>query len=577
MKQFFKMVLAVFVGLALLGVVGVLALLAVVGIAAEHAEPELPAGNSVLRIRLQGSLVERSKPTLASLFGNDEDYEYGLDDLLTAVREAETDKNIKGILIEPGAFSGGFASLCELRNAILHFRKSSGKFVYAYSGAYSQGGYYLASAADSVFLNPDGVVDFRGLAYRSSFYKQLLDKVGIQMQVVKVGTFKSFTEQYTNRQMSPASRLQATQLVGDLWATVLRQIADSRHLQVGQLNAAADSFQSFRSPEADVKLHLVDRLVYADEVSALLRRKLALAAGAEVPFSEAADYAQSLSLDDSGSQVAVLYAAGEIDNGNEEGISSKKICAEMDKLRNNDKVKAVVLRINSPGGSAYGSEQMWRSLQLLKQKKPVVVSMGDYAASGGYYMACSANAIVADPVSITGSIGIFGVIPNVQNLAEKVGMDYDVVKTNRNADFPAIFRPMSPDEARLLQLYVNRGYAQFVKRCADGRHRSVAQIEAVAQGHVWSGTTAQRIGLVDELGDLQVAIQRASRLAKLKVFCVASYPAKDDVWSDLFHLPALGVRAFQQASPFYKERMLLLRAQHLDCLQAALPSDISIY
>ncbi|MBR6042337.1 MAG: signal peptide peptidase SppA [Paludibacteraceae bacterium] len=571
MKQFLKMVLAAFVGMFAFLFVG---LVIVLVFSASASAPSAVKEGSVLHLRLEGELDERSQESVYTSLGL-ADYKIGLDDILLAISAAKTDDNIEGIFLEPGALVCGSASLSEIRSALLDFR-SSGKFVYAYSGAYTQGAYFLSTAADSVFLNPSGTVDWRGMAYRCSFYKRLLEKVGIEMQVVKVGVYKSFTEQYTNEKMSDANREQMKAFVGDIWKTVSDSVAVARNIPANVLQLAADSMLSFQSADSVLAMGMVDVLAYRDEVLKCLNKRLGKDSTAKIPTISPTDYvAQLLPSDNGGDEVAVVYAVGEIDNGNTDGINTENLSKELLKLANNDEVKAVVLRVNSPGGSAYGSEQVWHALQVLKQKKTLVVSMGDYAASGGYYISCGADLIVADPLTITGSIGIFGVIPNIGPLADKIGLDYDVVKTSEGADFPRVMGPMTPVQQRRVQNYVNNGYALFTKRCADGRKMDPAALEAIAQGRVWSGYSAVRIGLVDTLGTLSDATRIAADLANLSDYHVKDYPAKPTLWESMMETPSLGTQMFAPKE-FEREKKAIEQSLKLDILQAALPFNLVI-
>lgn len=570
MKQFLKTVAAVIVGLFASFFVGLFFILILSAVA---SSPSSVKEGSVLHLRLEGSINERSHETIYSSLGVDE-YVQGLDDILLAISSAKVDDNIKGIFLEPGALVCGSATLAEIRSALVDFR-SSGKFVYAYSGAYTQGAYFLSTAADSIFLNPSGTVDWRGLAYQGTFYKRLLEKVGVEMQIVKVGTYKSFTEQYTNEKMSDANREQAKVLVEDLWKVISDSVASARHISVTKLQLAADSMMSFQPADSVKALGMVDALAYRDEVIKQMKAHMGKDSAAKIPMVTPADYVAQLLPFTDGDEVAVLYAVGEIDNGTTEGINSEKLSKEMLKLAGNKDVKAVVLRVNSPGGSAYGSEQVWHALQVLKEHKKVVVSMGDYAASGGYYISCGADAIVADPTTMTGSIGIFGVIPNVGPLADKIGLDYDVVKTSDGADFPRVFGSMTPVQQRRLQSYVNNGYSLFTKRCYEGRGMDPAELEAIAQGRVWSGASALKIGLVDTLGSLADAAQLAAEMAGLSEYYTKDYPTKRSVWETMLEAPSIGVKMFMPKE-FEREKKAIEQALKLDVLQAAMPFNMVV-
>lgn len=573
MKQFIKMVLATIVGVNILAFLAFFGFLAIIAVAAGGS---VKAGSekSILSIRLEGVVDERSSEDIYASLGWGE-LNLGLDDILKSIRAAKDDDLIEGILLEPGAISCGVGSLTEIREALADFR-TSGKFVYAYSGAYTQGAYYMSSVADSIFLNPSGTVDWRGLAYQGLFYKRMLENVGVEMQVIKVGTYKSFTEQYTNEKMSDANREQAAALVGDLWTVLANSVSASRGIPVSLLQTAADSMLSLQPADSILALNMVDKLAYRDEVLNSIRQRMGLSKEDKIPSISTADYAEGLVANEEGDQVAVVYAVGEIDNGTTDGIQSDKLSKELLKLADDNDIKAVVLRVNSPGGSAYGSEQIWHAVDVLKQNKTVVVSMGDYAASGGYYISCGADAIVANPTTMTGSIGIFGVIPNVGPLAEKIGIDYDVVKTSEGADFPRVIASMTPIQQRRIQQYVNNGYELFTKRCSDGRQMNPDDLEKIAQGRVWSGSRALQIGLADTLGTLNDAIELAANMSNLSSYYIKEYPAKKSVWESFADkTPSLGVRIFAPKE-FERERKAIEQALKLEVLQAAMPTTIKI-
>ena len=577
MLQFLKYTLATLTGLVLFSFVGLVLLfivLAAVLSSSESKEEVKP--NSILCLNMEGTLLDRTEDDIYSVVFGDDDPMLGLDEILKSISNAKSDSCIKGIYLKSGLFSAGYASIQEIRCALLDFKKS-GKFVVAYSGAYSQGGYYLSSVADKIYLNPEGMLDLSGISSSAVFYKGMLQKLGVEMQVVKVGTYKSFTEQYTNTEMSQANRQQMEVLTSSMWNSILAEISQSRHIPVDSLNAAADDFMAFQPQMRDVRLGLVDGLKYVDEVQSELCAMLGLNADEEIDMVSPSD----LILDDadqrSGSQkVAVVYAVGEIDNGNTDGINSSELIETMNKLRKDSDVKSVVLRVNSPGGSAYGSEQIWRAIELLKAKKPVFVSMGDYAASGGYYISCNATKIVAEPTTITGSIGIFSVIPNLEGLMDKVGVDYDVVKTNRYSDVPTMTRPMTDSERSMMQSFVDRGYHVFVKRCADGRSMPFDSVANIAQGRVWSGASAKEIGLVDQLGGLDETIKMAAKEVNVDPYEVEYYPKKKSWLDNLLDMPSLGMDKVIAAFSLKKEYQVVDRVTKIDRLQAIMPYGMEI-
>lgn len=537
MKDFFKFTLASMLGtLCLCVFMGLMSFVMLLTMAlASEGRPSVKDG-SVLRIQLSGQINERSKSNpFAEFLGNDALASQGLDELKTAIRVAKDNDRVKGIYIEGGAFSADFATLEELRKSLVDFKKS-GKFILSYADIYTQGSYYLASTADRVLLNPQGMLDWHGIASQPIFFTDLMKKVGVKMQVFKVGTFKSAVEPFILTGMSDANRQQVQSFVGDIWQGICRDVAASRKLTVDSLNAYADRYAVLAPSTSYVQMHLVDSLSYIDGVRDKLRQ---LAQTEKVNFVSVSDMAKLDKPNKSSDKVAVYYAEGDIvdqmsKTSQQSQIVGQTVVDDLDRLANDDKVKAVVLRINSGGGSAYASEQMWRAVQLLKKKKPVVVSMSGMAASGGYYMSCGADYIVAEPTTQTGSIGIFGMVPDASELlTEKLGLHFDVVKTNVASDFGAMGRGINPQEAEAMQAYVNNGYRLFLQRVADGRKMKPEDVDKIAQGRVWTGRQALQIRLVDKLGTLEDAIAEAARRAKVKDYSVTYSPAPSN-WYDQF-------------------------------------------
>ena len=537
MKDFFKFTLASMLGtLCLCVFMGLMSFVMLITMAlASEGRPSVKDG-SVLRIQLSGQINERSKSNpFAEFLGNDALASQGLDELKTAIRVAKDNDRVKGIYIEGGAFSADFATLEELRKSLVDFKKS-GKFILSYADIYTQGSYYLASTADRVLLNPQGMLDWHGIASQPIFFTDLMKKVGVKMQVFKVGTFKSAVEPFILTGMSDANRQQVQSFVGDIWQGICRDVAASRKLTVDSLNAYADRYAVLAPSTSYVQMHLVDSLSYIDGVRDKLRQ---LAQTEKVNFVSVSDMAKLDKPNKSSDKVAVYYAEGDIvdqmsKTSQQSQIVGQTVVDDLDRLANDDKVKAVVLRINSGGGSAYASEQMWRAVQLLKKKKPVVVSMSSMAASGGYYMSCGADYIVAEPTTLTGSIGIFGMVPDASELlTEKLGLHFDVVKTNVASDFGAMGRGINPQEAEAMQAYVNNGYRLFLQRVADGRKMKPEDVDKIAQGRVWTGRQALQIRLVDKLGTLEDAIAEAARRAKVKDYSVTYSPAPSN-WYDQF-------------------------------------------
>ena len=542
MKEFFKYVLATVTGIILVAIImGILAAISLVGLAASSASTTNVEDNSVFVLSLSGTLNERTaEDPLASLTGEVSE-NIGLDKLLKAIKKAKDKEEIKGIYIEAGLFSSDTpASTHAIREALLDFKKS-GKWIVAYADTYEQSTYYICSVADKIFLNPDGMIDWHGLASTPYFVKDLLAKFGVKYQLCKVGKYKSAPEMMTADGMSEPNREQVTAYINGIWEVMLKEVSDSRKIPVDSLNAYADRFVALAEPEDYVKMKMVDKLIYTDEVKGEVKKMLKIDEKDDINQLTLADMEGVKGKKNEGEQIAVYYAYGEIvdsETGSlmdtEHCIVANTVCKDLEKLMNDDDVKAVVLRVNSPGGSAYASEQIWRAVTNLKAKKPVVVSMGGYAASGGYYISCAANYIVSEPTTITGSIGIFGMFPDFSGLlTDKLGVKFDEVKTNKHAAFGTVARPFNAEEMALLEQYIGRGYNLFRKRVADGRQQSIEQIEEIAQGRVWLGNDALKIKLVDEIGGLDKAIAKAASLAKVSQYHATSYPEEQSWWSNL--------------------------------------------
>lgn len=591
MKDFFKNVLATAVGVLLVGfITGFFMVVSLVGMALSQSETAPVADNSVLVLRLTGSLSERANDdVLASLFG-DRIPKLGLATMTEAIRQAKESDKVKGIYIEAGAFApDSYASLAAIRRELEEFRKA-GKWIVAYGDSYTQGAYYLASVADKVYLNPQGQVDWHGLGSEPVFVKDLLAKLNVRMQVAKVGTYKSATEMFTGEKMSDADRHQTTAYLTGIWQNVVSAVGKSRSLTAQQLNAYADSLVSLAAPQDYVRMRMVDGLLYTDQVRQAVKKKMGLSPDDEIPQVSMSDLLAAGPEDKKGDEIAIYYAVGDIVDGvvampsRESVIDAQKVCADLQDLAKDKDVKAVVLRVNSPGGSAYASEQIWHQVMELKKVKPVVVSMGSYAASGGYYISCPANWIVAEPNTLTGSIGIFGMFPDVSGLLrEKLGLKFDEVKTNKYALFGTRSRPFTADELSHLESYIDRGYKLFRQRVADGRRLKVDQVEQVAQGHVWLGQDALRIGLVDQLGGVEVALRKAAQLAKLTQWHSSAYPVLPDYLSQLLDLPGaargnyLDEQMRQSLGAYYEPFALIRDLQAQNPVQARLPFEPNIH
>ena len=543
MKDFIKHTLATVVGIFLFGIITcILMLMSIVGMMASNSQTKTIDDNSVLVIKLKGIIDDKTNDEgnpLATLLGEEVETQ-GLYNLVEAIKRAKQSDEIKGIYIEAGAISADPATITALRDALKDFKKSK-KFIVAYADQYSQGSYYISSVADKVWVNPLGMVALHGMGTQPRYVRDFLAKVGIKMQVVKVGQYKSATETYTEDHMSDANREQVTAYMTGIWNHMLKGIAESRKLSVDTLNAYADRVMDLASTETLKKNKLIDGTLYTDQVKGEVKKLLKIDDDDDISQVSVAQMLQTKSgSSSSDNQIAIYFCEGTIVQqptevylmGGGSTIIGNNVCKDLESLAKDDDVKAVVIRINSGGGDAYASEQMWHQIMELKKVKPVVISMGGLAASGGYYMSCGATWIVAEPTTITGSIGIFGTFADISNLmTQKLGFKYDEVKTNRNATMSVtpMARPFTSEELNLLQGYIDRGYTLFRKRVADGRHLKVEDVEKIAQGRVWLGKDAIGIKLVDQLGSLKDAVDMAAKFAKVKDddFYTSTYPAAE--------------------------------------------------
>lgn len=542
MKEFLRSTLATITGVLICGFIFIiLGISTLVGIMASSETETVVPPNSVFTLELKGTIQERYQPSPVDQFFEDQISTYGLEDILNAIQKAKENDLIKGIYLHTGALSCSAASLQAIHRALADF-KQSGKFLVAYADAYTQGGYYVASVADKVIVNPVGSLSWHGLASETMFLKDFLAKIGVKMQIFRVGTYKSAVEPMMSTEMSPANREQSQAFLESTWKSILNDVSASRHISADSLNLLADRNMDFQPAETYVSSGLADTLMYQDEVLSYLKSLTGLSDEDDLKtlnLDEMTRVKATAPKSKTRDVVAVYYAYGEIDNGSssyDEGINSEKVTKDLRDLRKDKNVKAVVLRVNSPGGSAYGSEQIWREVSLLKAEKPVVVSMGDYAASGGYYISCAAHKIVAEPTTLTGSIGIFGMMPDASELLnDKLGLHFDGVKTHKMADMGSMSRPFNAEESALMQQMVNQGYALFTKRCAEGRHIPLEELCKIAEGRVWTGSMAKELKLVDELGGLDTAIQLAAQLGKVKDYNLQTYPAKEDFLTQLLN------------------------------------------
>lgn len=531
-KTFFASLLAILVASAILVGIVIGSISSLIS-SAKKVNPEVTIKDgSMLLLDLRNAIHEQRETSSFPLLTGDEEDNAGLYDITRTLADAVTDKRIPGVVIRTGGTSAGWATLQTVREAVLHFRKVSGKPVYAYGEDYSQKDYYVASAADSVFLNPAGDFELKGLAAQLQFFRGTLEKIGVKPEIFYAGRFKSATEPFREYKMSDANRLQLSVLINTVWSEYLE--AAAAHAKTDTATVGAWTREgTVLLPEDAQRLGLVDRLAYWDEVESLIRRKTDKKEKDKVAFTKIGDYSRSktdATLKDG--RIAVLFAEGEISDGKSENsyqIASETFVAQIRRIRNNDNVKAVVLRVNSPGGSARASEVILRELQLLQEKKKLVVSMGDLAASGGYYISATADSIFALPTTLTGSIGVFGMMFNASELlTQKLGVTFDEVKNAPFADFPSIAKPFTDAERARMQRGVDAIYALFKSRVAAGRKLSPEQVDSIAQGRVWLGRDALAVGLVDRIGGLDDAIRSAAKLAGLSDYSISTYPEPVD-------------------------------------------------
>lgn len=544
MKEFLRSMLATIAGIIVVGFIFfILSLFTITGFIAMSESETTVRENSIFLLDLTGNVSERYQQNPLDQILGEKQTTYGLDDILSSIKKAKENENIKGIYLNAGAYNCSTASLQAIRNALVDF-KESGKFIVAYSGMYTQSAYYIASVADKIIVNPSGNIMWHGLSAQTMFFTDLLKKVGIEMQIFRVGTYKSAVEPFTETAMSQANREQTQAFVSSLWEQFVTDVSASRNLTPERLNELADLNMDFQPAETYIENGLADTLMYKDGVLTYLKKLTDCKEDQELSvltLNDMTNVKRNTPKDKSGNIIAVYYAYGEIDSqadiAYDEGINSEKVIKDLRKLRENKDVKAVVLRVNSPGGSAYASEQIWREVSLLKEEKPVIVSMGDYAASGGYYISCAATQIVAEPTTLTGSIGIFGMFPDVSKLVnDKLDIHIDGVKTNQLSDIGIINRPFNPEEQALIQNMVNEGYELFTKRCADGRNIPIEELKKIAEGRVWTGAMAKELKLVDELGGLDKAIAIAADTANVENYTILSYPAKEDIFTSLLNI-----------------------------------------
>jgi len=589
MKQFLKFTLASIVGVIIAGLLLIFITIGIISaMVSVSDQPAQITSNSVLLLKFDHDIVDRArKNPLGDLdFGMFQGSKtIGLNDILDCIRKAKTDHNILGIYLNPMDIQAGMASVEEIRSALKDF-KTSGKFIYAYGDFLSQKAYYLVTVADTLALNPQGSVDFRGLGGERTFYRKGLEKLGVEMQIVRHGKFKSAVEPFLLDKMSDENRLQTETYLKSIWNEMLTDISASRKMGFDELNDIADMVATFRKADFAKQKNLVDRLKYKDQVIDDLKK---LTGTSEKDDVKAVDIYKYIKVPEERSQkgvarkkIAVIYASGAIDASiSDGGIKSEDLSRTIREARRDSSIKAIVLRINSPGGSAYGSEVIWREVKLAAATKPVIASMGDVAASGGYYIAAAANSIMADRTTITGSIGIFGMIPNVQKLmTDKLGITTDVVMTNEHSDMISLVRPMSAFERNLMQQTIEEGYNTFITRVADGRKLEKSAVDEIGQGRVWAAPNAKQIKLIDAYGGLTEAIELAKKMAKLDNFRIVNLPKLKDPFTELLKEFSSSAKAGFMKDELgenykYYEQMRSLISQK--GILARMPYDIDIH
>jgi len=587
MKQFFKFTFASMLGFLLAGLlmfiifIGILVSAVSVGSKETVVVPE----KTILMLTLDQPVSDRSSdnPFANMNFSRSGvGTQLGLNDIISTLKKASSDAKVKGIYLELGDMPSGQATVEEIRNALLEFKKS-GKFIVSYSEAYSQKSYYLASVSDKIYINPAGAMEFKGMVGQVMFFKGLLDKIDVEAQVIRHGKFKSAIEPFTLDKMSEPSKVQTLTFISGMWNHMLAGISASRKIPVEDLNAIANEYK-IQSPQNAVSLKMVDKLLYKDEVLDELKNRVGATKIKDLKLMKLGKYAKSADSDNKSSddKIAVIYASGNIisGEGDEVTIGSESISKAIRKARLDEKVKAIVLRVNSPGGSALASDVIWREMVLAKKAKPVVVSMGNVAASGGYYIACAADKIYAYPNTITGSIGVFGIIPNMKEMFSKnLGITFDEVKTNPYADYIPITRPMNEAERKILTNDIENIYTTFIKHVSEGRKMTVAQIDSIGQGRVWSGADAKRIGLVDEFGGLTDAIKEAAKLAKLRDYNTMELPEQKDTFEQLmetFTGDNTSVFLKEELGAAYPYFQYLSRMSRMEGVQALMPYEYDI-
>ena len=593
MKQFFKNVAATIVGLfAFCLILGIFGFISLIGMIASSNNTPTIKDKSVMVLTLQGEIIDRAEDNWLGQITGNQFNTLGMNEILSAIKKAKTEEKIKGIYLEAGVLQADYATIQEIRNALADFKKS-GKWIIAYGDAFSQGSYYLASVANQVYVNPEGNVDWHGISSQPQYIKDVAAKFGVHFTVVKVGKYKSFTETYTEDKMSDANREQVSRYINGLWQQMLTDVSNSRKISKDSLNHYADGLMVFDDSKLLKSRKFVDGFCYYDEIRNIVKKQLGLKADQKIAQVSMKDVNAAINDNNMiGDKIAVYNCQGSIVRmatpsiyGDEQQIVSSDVVRDLEDLAEDKNVKAVVLRINSGGGDAYASEQIWHAVSELNKRKPVVVSMGGMAASGAYYMSMGARYVMAQPTTLTGSIGIFGALPDFSDLlTKKLGFKYDEVKTNKNSAYmgAGTARPWSQEEITHLQAYVNRGYALFRKRVADGRKMNVEEVEKIAQGRVWLGTDAKKIKLIDGFGSLDDAIVKAAQLAKISDYQTTEYPMQTDWMEQLLAQVSensgnyLDEQLKLTLGNLYQPFVMIRNMKEKEPVQAALPFFLNI-
>jgi len=589
MKQFFKFMLASMTGCLFTFIIIFIFLFILISSISSFSKKEVVvvSENTVLSLTFDQPIFDR---TSNNPFENIDFATFkatnliGLNDIIKNIRKAKTDNRIKGIYLDLSTIDAGIATVEEIRNALIDFKKSK-KFIISYGEVYTQKAYYLASVSDKIYMNPEGILDFKGLNAQVMFIKGALQKLEIEPQVIRHGKYKSAIEPLILDKMSDASKEQTLTFINSIWEVMIKNISESRNISITELNDIADSLKT-QNPEDAVNCKLIDKLMYKDEVLSDLRYRLGIKENKKINMISLLKYKdvpENLKPKHSKNKIAVIFATGDIisGEGDERSIGSEKLSETIRDARNDSSIKAIVLRINSPGGSALASEVIWQEVYLTSKIKPIVASMGDVAASGGYYIACAANKIIASPNTITGSIGVFGILPNMKGLFNnKLGITFDNVKTNKYADLGDISRPLNESEMLVIQNSIERIYKTFITHVADGRKMTIAQIDSIGQGRVWSGLDAKRIGLIDDFGGLDKAIVLAASFAKLDNYKLIDLPKQKDPFSQIVEQLTGNVKInliSNELGDGYKYYEYIKSLTKMSGVQARLPYNIDIY